>query len=240
MQCKEVAVVLEQEGWTPLPEAAREHVAGCGNCQSLVEDLTEIVATAHLLPAEVEPPARVWVALKAQLEQEGIIVDTRPPQGIPDKLADLQNYELLMISNVPATSMSKRQMQVIRTYVEELGGGLFDRRRKAPYELEGGNHHHRGEHERRGGFQRRHAAEHTHRLERARAKLRARRATRPISRTFARARAERGHRFPRRWHPRALRNRSPARSASACSSSWRTSPSASSASSSCSSVTARC
>jgi len=73
MQCKEVVVVLEQEGWTPLPEAAREHVAGCGNCQSLVEDLTEIVATAHLLPAEVEPPARVWVALKAQLEQEGII-----------------------------------------------------------------------------------------------------------------------------------------------------------------------
>ena len=68
MQCKEVEVVLEQEGWTPLPEAAREHVAGCGNCQSLVEDLTEIVATAHLLPAEVEPPARVWVALKAQLD----------------------------------------------------------------------------------------------------------------------------------------------------------------------------
>jgi Ca-activated chloride channel homolog len=58
------------------------------------------------------------------LEQEGIIVDTRPPQGIPDKLADLQNYELLMISNVPATAMTQRQMQVIRAYVEELGGGL--------------------------------------------------------------------------------------------------------------------
>ena len=64
MQCKEVEVVLEQEGWTPLPESAREHVAGCGNCQSLVEDLTAIVATAHLLPAEVEPPARVWLSLK--------------------------------------------------------------------------------------------------------------------------------------------------------------------------------
>ncbi len=58
------------------------------------------------------------------LEQEGILVDTRPPQGIPDKLADLQNYELLMISNVPATAMTQRQMMVIRTYVEELGGGL--------------------------------------------------------------------------------------------------------------------
>ena len=73
MQCKEVEVVLEQEGWTPLPEAARDHLAGCSACQNLVEDLTAIVATAHLLPAEVEPPARVWISLRAQLEEEGII-----------------------------------------------------------------------------------------------------------------------------------------------------------------------
>lgn len=73
MQCKEVEVVLERDGWTPLPEAARAHVARCGSCQSLVEDLTAIVATAHLLPAEVEPPRRVWNSLRAQLEQEGII-----------------------------------------------------------------------------------------------------------------------------------------------------------------------
>jgi hypothetical protein len=73
MQCKEVEVVLEQEGWTPLPEAARDHLAGCHACQHLVEDFTAIVATAHLLPAEVEPPARVWTSLRAQLEQEGII-----------------------------------------------------------------------------------------------------------------------------------------------------------------------
>jgi hypothetical protein len=73
MLCKEVEVVLEQEGWTPLPEAARDHLAGCSACQNLVEDLTAIVATAHLLPSEVEPPARVWSSLRAQLEQEGII-----------------------------------------------------------------------------------------------------------------------------------------------------------------------
>jgi hypothetical protein len=81
MQCKEVEAVLEREGWTPLPEAARAHVAGCGSCQSLVEDLTTIVATAHLLPAEVEPPARVWNALRAQLEQEGIIKTRATERG---------------------------------------------------------------------------------------------------------------------------------------------------------------
>jgi hypothetical protein len=68
-------VVLEQQGFVPVPEAARAHLAGCGSCQGLVADLTAIVAAAHLLPAEVEPPRRVWAALRAQLEEEGIIKD---------------------------------------------------------------------------------------------------------------------------------------------------------------------
>ena len=52
-------------------------------------------------------------------------VDVRPPQGMPDALADLQNYELLILSNVPATALSMRQMEVARTYVQDLGGGLI-------------------------------------------------------------------------------------------------------------------
>ena len=75
MQCKEVEVVLEQQGFVPVPEAARAHLSSCSSCQGLVADLTAIVATAHLLPAEVEPPRRVWASLRAQLEQEGIIKD---------------------------------------------------------------------------------------------------------------------------------------------------------------------
>ncbi|HSQ55242.1 MAG TPA: VWA domain-containing protein, partial [Gemmata sp.] len=59
------------------------------------------------------------------LEEEGIKVDTRPAQGIPDTLSDLQNYELIVLSNVPATSMTTRQMNNIRTYVQDLGGGLI-------------------------------------------------------------------------------------------------------------------
>ncbi|MBI3865290.1 MAG: VWA domain-containing protein [Planctomycetia bacterium] len=59
------------------------------------------------------------------LEQEEIDVDVRPPQGMPDNLADLQNYELLMLSNVPATSLTQRQMEVARTWVQDLGGGFM-------------------------------------------------------------------------------------------------------------------
>jgi hypothetical protein len=73
MQCKDVELAVEQEGLAPLPEAARAHVATCYRCQGFVADLATIVSTAHQLPVEVEPPARVWLSLQAQLELEGII-----------------------------------------------------------------------------------------------------------------------------------------------------------------------
>ncbi|MFM9963926.1 MAG: VWA domain-containing protein [Planctomycetaceae bacterium] len=59
------------------------------------------------------------------LQQEDIQVDVRPPQGMPEDLADLQNYELLALSNVPATSLTQRQMELARTYVQDLGGGFL-------------------------------------------------------------------------------------------------------------------
>jgi hypothetical protein len=73
MQCKDVEFVVEQEGLAPLPEAAQAHVATCSHCQGFVADLAAIVSVANELPAEVEPPARVWFSLQAQLKLEGII-----------------------------------------------------------------------------------------------------------------------------------------------------------------------
>ena len=59
------------------------------------------------------------------LEEQNVQVDVRPPRGVPDNLAELQNYDLLVLSNVPATAMTMRQMEVARTYVRDLGGGLI-------------------------------------------------------------------------------------------------------------------
>jgi hypothetical protein len=78
MQCRDVAQAIERDGFAPLPEAARGHVAGCAACSSLLADFESIVAAATQLPSEVEPPSRVWVALRAQLEAEKII---REPQS---------------------------------------------------------------------------------------------------------------------------------------------------------------
>ena len=81
MQCKDIEIVLEQEGLEPLPEEARTHLAECAECRNYVADLTSIVDGAHKLPAEIAPPDRVWISLRAQLEAEGII--RTPADAIP-------------------------------------------------------------------------------------------------------------------------------------------------------------
>ena len=63
--------------------------------------------------------------LRWALEEQDIRVDVRPPEGIPASLSDMQNYEVIMLSNVPATSLTMRQMEAMRTYVQDLGGGLI-------------------------------------------------------------------------------------------------------------------
>jgi len=73
MQCKELEFVLEAQGLEQLSKDARLHLATCGACQGVVADLESIVAAAKSLPAEVAPPDRIWISLRAQLEAEGLI-----------------------------------------------------------------------------------------------------------------------------------------------------------------------
>ena len=60
------------------PPEARAHVRQCPSCRCLVEDMDAIRLAAHAWSAEqTDPPARLWVSLRAQLEQEGLIRDPR-------------------------------------------------------------------------------------------------------------------------------------------------------------------
>jgi hypothetical protein len=83
MQCKELEAVLESEGLSPLPSEAREHLASCTSCQDLLADLSAIVVAAKGVPAEITPPDRVWVSIRAQLDAEGIIRDSMPVVAAP-------------------------------------------------------------------------------------------------------------------------------------------------------------
>lgn len=63
--------------------------------------------------------------LAEALGRQYIDVETRPPDKMPDRLAELQDYELLMLSNVPAASLTAGRMEATRQYVRDFGGGLI-------------------------------------------------------------------------------------------------------------------
>ena len=104
MQCRDVEAVVEREGLSPLPADARAHVAGCARCQGYFADLSAIVDAAKAIPAEVEPPARIWVSLRTQLELEGIIKEPAPvPLASPAPW--WQNFAQLFRSRGLATAL---------------------------------------------------------------------------------------------------------------------------------------
>ena len=102
MQCKDFEAVLEQEGLAPLPMAARSHLAECSSCQNLLADLSAVVFSARELPAEVDPPERLWVSLRAQMEAEGLI--KQPVAVAPDKKRWWQDLSTLFKPRVLITA----------------------------------------------------------------------------------------------------------------------------------------
>ncbi|MEM1059197.1 MAG: VWA domain-containing protein [Verrucomicrobiota bacterium] len=70
-----------------------------------------------------QPEAARYLALA--LRQEGVLLDVRPAVGAPTQLSDLQNYDLVIFDNVPATALQPRQMDLIASYVRDFGGGFL-------------------------------------------------------------------------------------------------------------------
>ncbi|MGD0517340.1 MAG: VWA domain-containing protein [Thermoguttaceae bacterium] len=88
----------------------------------------EAAVTVHVTP----PPRALLVAsrpglvetLVRSLCRKNIRTEVLAPNALPDRPDLLQNYDLLVLSNVPAISLSQRQMEAIQNYVR-LGGGLI-------------------------------------------------------------------------------------------------------------------
>ncbi len=59
------------------------------------------------------------------LEFEQIDVTLRGPAGIPSNPKELEKYDLVLVSDVPAHLMGAGQMQALDTYVAGMGGGLI-------------------------------------------------------------------------------------------------------------------
>jgi len=63
--------------------------------------------------------------LKAALTGDLIDVEVRPSAKMPSSLAELRNYDLLMLCNVAAESLSSARTEAMQQFVGELGGGLI-------------------------------------------------------------------------------------------------------------------
>src|SRR5437879_11746030 len=89
LQCVEFELVLDQQA-AELPAEAATHVNACKPCRALVSDLKAIDAVARELGAEqAEPPERVWLSLRAQLESKGLIRAPRKTGWLSEWLAIL-------------------------------------------------------------------------------------------------------------------------------------------------------
>jgi Mg-chelatase subunit ChlD len=51
--------------------------------------------------------------------------DILPAAGMPSTLAGFQNYDLIVFDNVPATRLTAGQMNMVKSYVHDLGGGFM-------------------------------------------------------------------------------------------------------------------
>ncbi len=63
--------------------------------------------------------------LSLALKDEGIDLNVRPATGMPSGLGELQNYDLLIFDNVPATDFEPVQLDLVSSYVKDFGGGLL-------------------------------------------------------------------------------------------------------------------
>lgn len=63
--------------------------------------------------------------MQRALEHENIDVTVRGPNGIPANPKELEKFDLVLVSDVPARLMGAGQMQALDAYVSQMGGGLI-------------------------------------------------------------------------------------------------------------------
>ncbi|MDB4953498.1 MAG: von Willebrand factor type [Myxococcales bacterium] len=63
--------------------------------------------------------------LEKALQHENIDVTVRGPSGIPSNPKELEKYDLVLVSDVPAHLMGAGQMAALDSYVSSMGGGLI-------------------------------------------------------------------------------------------------------------------
>lgn len=69
-------------------------------------------------------PTGAGATLAGVWREAGLDVSVRPPDAAPTDLLELQQYDLVVLQNVPAEGVPPALHDLLPTYVRELGGGL--------------------------------------------------------------------------------------------------------------------
>jgi len=77
MKCDDVQRILPEVMEGNQNSEFQTHVETCTSCSELVSDLELISSEARQLAEADEPPARLWVAIAAELRAEGLIRDAQ-------------------------------------------------------------------------------------------------------------------------------------------------------------------
>lgn len=75
------------------------------------------VLVLHQEPRDMRPLARA-------LKEQGIDLDVRGRLGLPNSLEEVLTFDAVVLADLPATDLSPRQMQMLKRYVIDFGGGL--------------------------------------------------------------------------------------------------------------------
>ncbi|HLF27546.1 MAG TPA: VWA domain-containing protein [Anaerolineae bacterium] len=62
--------------------------------------------------------------LSSALQAAGFVVEVARPSGLPSEVVGLADYASVVLVDVPARDLSRRQMLAVQSYVRDLGGGL--------------------------------------------------------------------------------------------------------------------
>jgi Ca-activated chloride channel family protein len=102
------AELLPEKDWFPINNRAATTITVKGEPRLLV---------LHRDEKQMRPLAR---AMKTQ----GLDLEIRGERGLPDTMPELLAFDAVVLADVPATSLTLRQMELVRSYVSDFGGGI--------------------------------------------------------------------------------------------------------------------
>jgi Mg-chelatase subunit ChlD len=102
------AEIVPQDDWFPANNRASVTLPVRGKPRVLV---------LHDKPALMRPAERL-------LREQSIELETRGVRGLPDTFEGILSFDAVILADVPATALTSKQMEWLKRYVNDFGGGL--------------------------------------------------------------------------------------------------------------------